>query len=71
MADLSPVPDPEERDRYPGTPRWVKVLGVLAVLLVLFAVFALVTGLGGPHGPQRHGGSLERSVAFALQPAGT
>ena len=57
MADGPPVPDPEARDRYPGTPGWVKVLGVVAVLVVLSVVLALVTGLGGPHGPQRHGAS--------------
>ena len=57
MADRTSVPDPEARDRYPGTPGWVKLLGVVAVLIVLFVVFALVTGLGGPHGPQRHGAS--------------
>ena len=70
MADRPPVLDPEARDRYPGTPSWVKILGVLAVLLVLFVVFALVTGIGGPHAPQRHGGSLEGSVPLALEAAG-
>ena len=58
MAD-NPAPDPAgPRDRYPGTPGWVKVLGVVAVAVVLFVVFALLTGLGGPHGPQRHGASV-------------
>jgi hypothetical protein len=52
------APDPAgPDDRYPGTPGWVKVLGVVAVVVVLFVVFALVTGFGGPHGPQRHGAS--------------
>lgn len=41
----------------PGTPRWVKVFGIIAVILVLLISFALFTGLGGPHGPARHGAS--------------
>ena len=37
---------------YPGTPRWVKALGVAAaVLLVVLAVVGLATS---GHGPQRH-----------------
>ncbi|HEX7172945.1 MAG TPA: hypothetical protein VF365_10105 [Candidatus Limnocylindria bacterium] len=59
MADRPPAPDPAgPPDRYPGIPSWVKVLGVVAALVVLFIVFALVTGLGGPHGPQRHGAAV-------------
>lgn len=46
-------------DSYPGTPGWVKALAVIAVILALVIGFALVTGLGGPHGPQRHGGALQ------------
>jgi len=66
MAD-SPIPDPTGRpDRYPGTPGWVKVVGVVAVLVGLFVAFALVTGLGGPHGPQRHGASAVIAVLKAL-----
>jgi hypothetical protein len=58
MADRPTAPDPAgPSERYPGTPGWVKALGVVAVLVVLFIVFALATGLGGPHGPQRHGAS--------------
>jgi hypothetical protein len=39
---------------YPGTPRWVKVLGIIILILIILAVIALATGLGGPHGPGRH-----------------
>ncbi|MBI4496381.1 MAG: hypothetical protein HY689_00555 [Chloroflexi bacterium] len=39
---------------YPGTPRWVKVLGIIAIVLVLLVVVILFTGLGGQHGPGRH-----------------
>lgn len=48
--------DPTDRDSdvYRGTPGWVKAFGILAVLLILLVAFILITGLGGPHGPQRH-----------------
>lgn len=45
--------DPEPA---PGTPRWVKVLLIVGLLLVLLLFFAKVTGVGGDHGPGRHGG---------------
>jgi hypothetical protein len=38
------------RPPYPGTPRWVKVLGIIAIFLVLLVVIMLLTG----HGPGRH-----------------
>ena len=39
---------------YPGTPRWVKVAAAIAILLLLLLGTILITGVGGPHGPQRH-----------------
>jgi hypothetical protein len=43
MADL---------DRYPGTPRWVKVFGIFALVLVLLFVVLHLTGRGlGDHRP--------------------
>ena len=66
MAARPPDPDPEAPDRYPGTPGWVKVLAVVAVLVALLVAFALVTGLGGPHGPQRHGASRAVGVLIDL-----
>ena len=69
MAADPPTPDPKAPDRYPGTPGWVKVFGVIALLIVLLVTFILVTGLGGPHGPQRHGASIEGSVALTLASA--
>ena len=48
MIDLPP---------YPGTPRWVKVFGSLATALLVFAALVIFIGVGGPHGPARHGPS--------------
>ncbi len=45
------MPDPLS---YPGTPRWVKVSGIIAAALALAAVVLILTGVGGPHGPDRH-----------------
>ena len=71
MADRPPAPEPAEApDRYPGTPSWVKALGIIAVLVVLLIAFILVTGLGGHHGPQRHGAGVERYVALAVAAVG-
>jgi hypothetical protein len=32
----------------------VKVLAVIIIVLILLVAVALVTGIGGPHGPDRH-----------------
>ena len=56
MASRAPVPEPSEgADSYPGTPRWVKAIGIVLLVVLLLAAFVVVSGLGGPHGPQRHG----------------
>ncbi|HEX6177102.1 MAG TPA: hypothetical protein VF057_01985 [Thermoanaerobaculia bacterium] len=39
-------------NEYPGTPRWVKVLGAIAALVLLIVIVLAV--IGGDHGPQRH-----------------
>jgi len=41
-------PDPNAP---PGTPRWVKALGIIFIVLVLVVGFML---LSGEHGPGRH-----------------
>jgi hypothetical protein len=41
-----------ESPRYPGTPRWVKVLGIIALVVVLLFVISLLTGVR--HGPGLH-----------------
>jgi hypothetical protein len=38
--------------RPPGTPRWVKVLGIIAIIGIL--LMAIVLLAGGGHGPGRH-----------------
>lgn len=38
---------------YPGTPRWVKVLGIIVLVVVLLVVIMVLAG-GGSHGPGRH-----------------
>jgi hypothetical protein len=45
------------RDREPsiGMPRWVKVFLIIALALVLLFVVGKLTGVGGEHGPGRHG----------------
>jgi preprotein translocase subunit SecG len=40
------------RPPYPGTPRWVKVLGIIVIIVVL--LFVVVLLFGGEHGPGRH-----------------
>lgn len=55
MAERPGDPESDEEfDREPGTPRWVKVFGIVAIVVLLLIGFILFTGLGGPHGPQRH-----------------
>ena len=47
-----PVETPE-----PGTPRWVKVLGIVVLALVLLLLAVRLTGVAGDHGPGRHVGA--------------
>ena len=39
---------------YPGTPRWVKIVGIVVIVLVLLIAIIMFTGVGSPHGPGRH-----------------
>jgi hypothetical protein len=43
-----------------GMPRWAKVFGIVVLALVLLFVVANLTGLGGDHGPGRHGGGEDQ-----------
>lgn len=38
----------------PGTPRWVKVIGLVVAVLVALVLLAQLGGVGGDHGPGRH-----------------
>ena len=49
------------RPPYPGTPRWVKVLGIIAIVLVLLFVIMLLAG----HGPGRHTSSADNGSQVA------
>jgi hypothetical protein len=40
----------------------VKVIGIILLGVVLLVAFAIATGLGGPHGPQRHGATAPLGV---------
>ena len=39
-----------------GMPRWVKVSLIVAAVVVALFLIAKATGIGGEHGPGRHGG---------------
>jgi hypothetical protein len=53
MADPSPAPAIPQR---PGTPRWVKVIGIVLLGVLLLALAVTVIG-GGQHGPGMHSGT--------------
>ena len=52
IGEGHPVTEPRT---YPGTPGWVKIVGIAFAVLVLVFVVMAITGLGGEHGPGRHG----------------
>ena len=63
-ADRSAEPDRGPAAAYPGTPRWVKLLGIAALVVVLLVIIAMLAA-GGQHGPGRHlpsGGADVREV---------
>lgn len=39
-----------------GMPRWARAFLIVGLALVLLVVIGKVTGVGGDHGPGRHGG---------------
>jgi hypothetical protein len=59
-----------DRPPYPGMPRWVKVSGIIVIVLALLVAIILATGVGGDHGPGRHGGggNTPRPAVSALVP---
>lgn len=66
MADRSPESDSVQRaEGYGGTPRWVRVFGIITVVVLLLVVLIIFSGLGGPHGPQRHGAAGDPLISQA------
>lgn len=45
-----------DREKTTGVPRWVKVLLIVVAIVALLIVAMLLLGIGGEHGPSRHGG---------------
>ena len=62
MVDDTPNPDgpaaepiPTDEWRPTPAPRWVKAFGLTVLILVLLFVVLQLAGVGGQHGPGRHG----------------
>lgn len=41
----------------PSAPRWVKASAIIVGVLILVVLILKFTGVGGDHGPGRHGGA--------------
>ena len=50
MSQTQDVPDYRSTSAPPGTPRWVKALGIIVLILVLLVGVMLLSG----HDPSRH-----------------
>jgi hypothetical protein len=48
------------RELTPGTPRWVKVLGIITLVFVVLLGIILLSG--GEHGPNMHTPPVEHST---------
>jgi hypothetical protein len=58
MTDSNRDPDADavrDRESPPRVPRWVKWSAIVIGILVLVFVVLQLTGIGGEHGPGRHG----------------
>lgn len=71
-ADLGPDDADAPRDRGPiaGMPRWVKGSLIVVVILVLLFLVAQVAGIGGDHGPGRHGGPSDTPTSVVSEDTG-
>jgi hypothetical protein len=49
-----------------GVPRWVKVVGIVVAVLALLVAVVALTGVGGGHGPRRHGGDTGNTVPVGV-----
>lgn len=55
MSERMPEPNAADAHERRGMPRWVKVLLIVATLIVAILVVTQIAGVGGGHGPGRHG----------------
>jgi hypothetical protein len=55
---------------YPGTPRWVKVLGIIVIVVALLLIVVMMVGGGGGHDPGRHAPSGDVGAPLASVPEG-
>lgn len=65
MSAVDEAPDGDQsavhaEHQSPGMPRWVKVALLVAAALVVLFLVAQLAGVGGEHGPGRHGGGDTR-----------
>lgn len=74
VADMEPNGAGAAREprEFGGMPPWVKLFLIIGVALALLFVTAKLTGVGGNHGPGRHGGggSTPTSAADHQPPVG-
>ena len=54
-AEASPIGNSRRDRAAAGPPRWVKVSLIVGVAVLLLFVIGKLTGVGGDHGPGRHG----------------
>lgn len=59
----TPSTDRESPAETDGMPLWVKAFIVVAAAVVALFVIGKITGIGGEHGPGRHGGGLEQPAS--------
>lgn len=55
MSERMPEPNATDADERRGMPLWVKVLLIVVAVIVAILVVTQIAGIGGGHGPGRHG----------------
>jgi hypothetical protein len=72
-AHMTNTPRESDAGAPPRMPRWVKVAAIVVGILVLVFVVLNLLGIGGEHGPGRHGLGPNTPPAIELEhrlPAG-
>ncbi len=69
-AETSDTGMPPDGVPQTGMPRWVKLALIIGLVLVLLLVVGRLTGVGGEHGPGRHGGGSGASSTVVTVDAG-